>query len=180
MNLLGAFASALLVAAVYQSEDPLLREVGRWSLAKAEHSCSIQAVYEDGTTLRVIASDVDSDWSFIFLNPRWTSVASGASVDIEVQFPGYASWAIRAAGLDPVEAGHAVGFQQDAREGFVAQFALAERLDLMREGLPVASLSMTDSRRAVQELISCQVELRNRPNFDPFQTNSQIDPGDPA
>jgi len=135
MNLLGAFASALLVAAVYQSEDPLLREVGRWSLAKAEHSCSIQAVYEDGTTLRVIASDVDSDWSFIFLNPRWTSVASGASVDIEVQFPGYA---------------------------------------------PVASLSMTDSRRAVQELISCQVELRNRPNFDPFQTNSQIDPGDPA
>lgn len=180
MNLFGAIVFISLTTAMFQPAQSPLQEVGRWSLAQTEHSCSIQAFYQDGTTLRVIASDVDTDWSFVFLNPNWKSVDRGRPIEVEVQFPGFAKWSIGSIGLDPVEAGHAFGFQQDSREEFVAQFALAETLVLFRGGLPVTSLSMTNSRRAVQELTNCQVGLRTKPNFDPFHTVLEAGPGDAA
>jgi hypothetical protein len=134
---------------------------GRWILEVAPTGCVVHTASPSGTVVSIWGIAGDNDLSFLVQNKGWSSLSDGENYDIEVSFDNQRAFPMQATArlnLDSDGPGLTFGVSPDHRAGgasFVDQFADARGMHITRAGQRIETVSLADTRVAMQGLAQC-------------------------
>jgi hypothetical protein len=134
---------------------------GRWILEVAPTGCVVHTASPSGTVVSIWGIAGENDLSFLVQNKGWNSLSDGEQYDIEVSFDNQRAFPMQATArlnLDSDGPGLTFGVKPDHRAGgasFVDQFAGAQGMHITRDGKRVETVSLADTKVAMQGLAKC-------------------------
>jgi hypothetical protein len=156
---------------VARKDTEVWQKVSHWSVMvdyTLGGGCFITSAFEDGTLFRIGLDRRDDLTSYVLLaNADWRSLSEGKDYGIELRFDDEEPWSAtaKAIKLDKKTA-LSISFSDNS---FWGEFAAAQQLAIKRGERKVTTLSLDQSRRAVDSMIACQkANLANEGSGDPF------------
>ncbi len=171
-----------------ESGSPLWKKVGAWQVRVDQtvgHGCFAVSLYEEGSLLR-IGFDINAKGAYIIVgNGSWKSIELGKEYEIKFQFDDEAPWSgvTRGFAFDREGPRYLMGAIESAE--FFSEFSRKNALSIGYRGREIARLSLMGSRRAIEEMLSCQQAMsdhapkRHHSKHDPFGSGSQRPVSDP-
>jgi hypothetical protein len=133
-------------------------QVGVWEIFQdptVGNGCLINAVFEDGSDVRIGFDAVTGGGYLLALNEAWQGIEEGATYPITLDVDG------------ATYNGEAVGIMIDGMPGadipfdsidFLMDVATKHTLTLINDNGPVMAIDLTDSLAAIEAAIACQEE----------------------
>lgn len=174
--------------ALAQSDAPLWKEVGDWQIrvdTSLGHGCFAVSRYESGTTFR-IGFDMEARKAYLIVgNDAWKSLENGKEYSLIFRFDNETPWKGAATGFAFDQDGPRFLMAQISDSEFFSEFARKNRVSITYRRTEIARLSLRGSRRALNEMFSCQHAMsRTREQAvqskrDPFKRGSHRPASDP-
>ncbi|MEY9782252.1 hypothetical protein [Sinorhizobium fredii] len=175
----------LFVASPVCAQDTVpWREISGWGIlmdSTMGNACFVATGYEDGTILRLGFDLRETKSIYLALgNKNWASLEPGKDYPLQIQFDGNPVWNATARALNLDGANYLVVSTTDTN--FANEFTRKLAMRATFNGRQVASLRLSGSARAVDEMLNCQkavndaIANKNTPNApkDPFQANPGV------
>jgi hypothetical protein len=154
------------------------KTVGNWDIAidpSLKNGCFATALWNGGTIMRIGRNPTNETFYFLIGNEKWASLEPDVSYDVQIQFGNRPVWDVSAFG-HRLEGGEMVFLRaQSSKIDFIREFQRAVNMKIFYDGAEIDNLKLTGSRRAWDEVESCQREVAKRDTqespVDPFASS---------
>ncbi len=173
MRVMGLLVVALAASPALAEEAPVWAEVGNWTIGiepALDNSCFAYAYFDGDTYLAMGYDRRDSTAYADFSDPDWASLVDGQSYALSVQFGNRGKWDGNA--LASTFTGGDVYLELIVDDEFLNEFASQSSVKIGFNGSEIAHLNLQGSRRALNELVSCQRKNSAPAVTDPFAGKS--------
>ena len=150
------------------AETLQISKVGNWAIRIDKtlgYGCYAFAYYDDGTTLRIMASPTHNNVYIGLANPRWRSLQIEQSYLVDIQFGASEPWQGNAAVIELSPTLKMLSLPIDGE--FLDELASSRLVEARYQKRPLAYLRLDRSKEMLDSLAACQEAVEDYID-DPF------------